>query len=68
MEVPLNCDKIRELREKAGLTQEEAARRAGLHTRQNWNNIESGRRTNVTLSTLEAIAQALGVRAADLLK
>jgi transcriptional regulator with XRE-family HTH domain len=67
-EVPLDHAKIKALREKAELTQEEAARRAGLKTRQHWNHIESGRRSNITLDTLEAIAKALGVKAKDLLK
>jgi len=66
--MPLDTDKIRALREKLGITQDEAARRAGLGTRQAWNNIEAGRKTNVTLDTLERIAAALGVKSKDLLK
>ena len=67
--VPLDTQKIRQLRDKLGISQEEAARRAGFKSgRQAWHNIESGLRPNIELATLEAIAKALGVKAADLLK
>lgn len=66
--VPLDHAKIKALREQLGLSQEEAAQRAGLKTRQAWNNIESGSRPNLQLHTLERIAKALGVKARDLLK
>ena len=66
--VPLDYAKIKKLREKLGLTQEEAARQAGLGTRQAWNHFETGRRTDIRLTQLERIAKTLGVRAADLLK
>jgi transcriptional regulator with XRE-family HTH domain len=36
--------------------------------RQQWNDIESGRRKNLTIDTLNKIATALGVKAKDLLK
>ena len=36
-------------------------------SRQRWNDIESGRKTNIELETLAAIAGALGVPAKDLL-
>lgn len=67
-DVPLDVEKMRKLREKLGLTQDDAAKRAGLKGRQAWNNIESGRRPNLQLQTLERIAKALGVKAADLLR
>ena len=60
--------KIRTLREKLKLTQEEAARRAGLTNRQYWNSIETAQRKNLTVETLEKVAKALGVKAKDLLK
>ena len=66
--VPLNLDKIRALREKLGLTMEQAARLAGFPGRQRWYEIEAGRRGDVKLSTIEAVARALGVQARDLLK
>lgn len=64
----MNTDKIKTLRERLGLSQDDAARKAGFKGRQYWYNIESGKRTNIKIDTLEAIAKALGVKAADLLK
>lgn len=64
----LDVDKIRRLREQAGLTLEQAAQKAGLRTRQRWHNIESGANTNIELDTLARIAKALGVKDKDLLK
>jgi transcriptional regulator with XRE-family HTH domain len=63
----LNTEKIRQLREKLDLSQLEAAKRAGLKSRQHWYNIESGMRPNITIEQLEGIAKALGVKPADLL-
>ena len=42
------------LREALGLTQEEAARRAGLAGRGRWNDIENGRLARLCLRTIEA--------------
>jgi transcriptional regulator with XRE-family HTH domain len=66
--IPIDTDKIRQLRDKLGLTMEEAAKRAGLPGRQRWYHIESGKLKNVTITTLENVAAALGVKARDLLK
>jgi transcriptional regulator with XRE-family HTH domain len=66
--IPLDTAKIRQLREALKLTQEQAAKRAGLSSRQKWNDIESGRQTNLTIELLERVARALGVSAKDLLK
>jgi transcriptional regulator with XRE-family HTH domain len=66
--IPIDTDKIRRLRESLDLTMEEAAKRAKLSHRQTWYQIETGRRTNLTLAVLENIAKALGVKAKDLLK
>ena len=63
----LDTKKLEAARKEAGLTQEEAAKKAGLSSRQAWNNIEGGR-VNLTLDTLDRIAKALGVKAKDLLK
>ncbi len=52
--------RIRECRMAAELTQEEAARRAGIH-RVTWNQMERGHRTNLTLSTAIKVAGTLGV-------
>jgi transcriptional regulator with XRE-family HTH domain len=64
----LDLAKVKSLRAKAGLTQQRAAERAGLGTRQSWNAIESGRKANVTLEVLDKIAKALNVKSRELLK
>ncbi len=64
----LDTEKIKKLREQLGLTQEQAAKKAGLSSRQAWNNIEAGRQPKLQLDILENIAKALGVKAKDLLK
>jgi transcriptional regulator with XRE-family HTH domain len=62
----LDRARMRELRETAGLSQTEAAEKAGM-TVSHWNDIESGRRSNVTIEKLATIAAALGVDARNLL-
>ena len=64
----LDVAKIKSLREKRGLTQEQAAEKSGFGTRQRWNDVESGRKSNVSIDTLDKIAATLGVKAKDLLK
>lgn len=64
----LDTEKVKKLREKLGLSQDEAAQRAGLANRQQWYLIESGQRANITMETLGKIAAALGVKAKDLLR
>jgi DNA-binding XRE family transcriptional regulator len=67
--IGLDTEKLRSAREKAGLTQEQAAQKSGIgRTRQKWSDLENGERTNITLNTLDRIAAALGVKAKDLLK
>ena len=66
--IALDTAKIRALREKLGYTHQQAAEKAGIVGRQAWNDIENGRRQNITLQSLERIAAALGVKAKDLLK
>ena len=66
--VVLDTAKVRELRLKRGLSMVQAAADAGFNNRQRWYAIESGRKENITLETLNSIAAALGVRAKDLLK
>lgn len=62
-----DVEKMKKLREKLALTQQEAAEKAGMSTRQAWNNIESGRQSP-TIETAEKIAKALGVKLPELLK
>jgi transcriptional regulator with XRE-family HTH domain len=57
---------LRRLRRKLGLSQEEFAERCGLH-RTYVGAIERGER-NVTLKTLQHVAETLGVPAVELLK
>lgn len=66
--IALDRAKLRQLRETQGLTMDDAAKLAGLPNRQRWNDIENGRKPNITLDTLDKIARALGVSAKDLLK
>jgi len=56
--------RVRELRQKAGLSQEELAHRAGLR-RTYMGGIERGER-NVSLKNIEAIAKALSVDLSEL--
>lgn len=65
--VHLNQVEVKRRRDSLGLTQEQAAKRAGVNGRARWADIETGERHNVTLSTLYAIARALECRPADLL-
>jgi transcriptional regulator with XRE-family HTH domain len=65
--MPVDYQKIKTLREKKGWTQEEAAKAAGFKSRQSWHQVESGDHVP-RLDTLEKIADALGVKAKDLLK
>ena len=53
-------EKIRELREKAKLSQEELAERSGI-SRVTISFIETGKLESVTTKTLRQIAEALGV-------
>lgn len=59
--------RIKELREKKGWTLQQAAEAAGMNSRQRWSDIESGRNPDLRVTTLEAIAKALGVSAKSLL-
>lgn len=66
--MPLDTAKIRRLREELGLSQEQAAKIAGLTGRARWSQLEAGAIANPTLKTIEGMARALGVKARDLLK
>lgn len=61
----LRNDEVRRRRETLTLTMEEAAKRAGLASRQKWNDLEKTAR-DPRLSTLLALAQALQCSIADL--
>lgn len=64
----LNCYMIAKLRVALGLSQREASVRARMCSHTQWNDIETGRRSNLTLNTLGLIAIALECDARILLK
>ena len=66
-ELPLNRAKIRELREAAGLSMQQAAGKAGWKIAQQWYLIEAGKRKDPSISTVQRIARALGCSVDDLL-
>lgn len=59
-------ERLRELRERAGLSLSEAGEAAGLQ-RQHWSAYETGKRPNPTLAVMGAMARALDVELAELL-
>ena len=62
--------RIRLRRAMLGLSQQQCADGAGMPSRHRWSDIESNRagKTNVRLSTLEAIAEVLRVEPGDLIE
>lgn len=58
--------RVRALREALGLSQEAFAERAGL-TYKHYQQVEAGRKLNITLPTLEKMAKACGLELAVLL-
>lgn len=58
--------RVRALRGALGLSQEAFAERAGL-TYKHYQQVEAGRKLNITLPTLEKLAQACGLELAELL-
>lgn len=68
--MPLNHAEIRRRRELLTLTQDEAARRAGFKGPQakvQWHDVESGKKADPRISTVERVASALGCLVDDLL-
>lgn len=66
MKMPINPTAIRAARESLGLTQQQAADAAGI-ARPNWARLEAGNRPDPQLSTVEAVAEAIGVRVESIL-
>lgn len=62
----LLLERLRQLREKCGLTQEAFAERAGLQYK-HYQAVEAGRKPDLRLSTLEKLAKALEVEPWELL-
>jgi transcriptional regulator with XRE-family HTH domain len=66
MDIRIDNEKIKQRREELGMTQEDAARRAGLPSKQAWYNVESGVKKRIAAETLYRVAVALSVRMEDL--
>jgi transcriptional regulator with XRE-family HTH domain len=64
--MPLDPAKLKSIRARLGISQTEAAHRAGIH-QQAYQRIEAGRRPDPQLSTLERLAEALGVDVGELI-
>lgn len=64
--IKIICANIRDVRKSKGLTQEELAEKCDLHTSY-LAGVERGER-NITIQTLEKIAQGLEISPVDLLK
>jgi transcriptional regulator with XRE-family HTH domain len=64
----LDIEYLKKLRDRKGWTLAEAATQAGLKSAQHYENIESGRSANVTLTTLDKLAAAYGVSPKSLIK
>ncbi len=58
--------RVKELREARGLSQEAFAEKAGIGYKY-YQHVESGRRRDIRLSTLEKLAKACGLELSDLL-
>ncbi len=65
--VMLDVAKLKQARERKGMSQAAAAAKAGV-SRQRWNDIESGRKVNIELDTLGAIAACVGIDPAELIR
>jgi transcriptional regulator with XRE-family HTH domain len=65
--MPLDTVRMEARRRELGLSQQQAADRANLSGgRSHWNDIVNGRRANITMETLDRIADALGVNPSEL--
>lgn len=64
----VNTRFLKARREKLGLTQEKAAKLAGIGTRFHWSRIETGARKTPHLTTLSKIAKALNCKVQQLLQ
>lgn len=57
--------RLRELRERAGLSQDELAEKAGTHQSTIWR-LETGASRRIDFDLLDRLARAVGVRAEEL--
>lgn len=58
-------EKVKSLRIRKGMTQEELSKKAGI-SRQTLNYIETGKTVNITVATLMKLAEVLEFKADDL--
>mgnify|MGYP002658112992 FL=1 len=58
-------EKVKSLRIRKGMTQEELSKKAGI-SRQTLNYIETGKTVNITVATLMKLAEVLECKADDL--
>lgn len=67
--VPVNRERIKQLRTEKGLSLQAAADKAGMKGRAHWHNIESGAQkdSGISIELLERVASALGVKVVDLI-
>ena len=65
--LPILLKRLKELRQKAGLTQEEFAEGANFSYKY-YQQIESGRKRDLRLSTLERLAKAHRIELSELLR
>ena len=65
---PVDFSEIRRRRKELGMTQAQAAKKAGWANAQVWMNMESGQRQNPRVGTLRKIADVLGCKMDDLLR
>jgi DNA-binding XRE family transcriptional regulator len=69
MPMVVNGQKVKELRESRGLTQQAAAEMAGFGTYQQWSNVERAvGKSKLRVDTLYEVARVLGVSMESLLK
>jgi transcriptional regulator with XRE-family HTH domain len=65
--LPHLLKRLKYLRKRAGLTQEEFAERAGMSYK-HYQQIEAGRKADLRLSTLERLARAHGIKLSSLFR
>jgi transcriptional regulator with XRE-family HTH domain len=65
--LPHLLNRLKRLRKSAGLTQEQFAERAGISYKY-YQQIESGRKADLRLSTLERLADAHRIKLSNLLR
>ena len=65
--LPTLLKRLKQLRKQKGLTQEQVAEKSGFSVKY-YQMLESGKRPDMRLSTIERLATAFGISPADLLR